>query len=171
MENNEYLEKIEYVLGNLTNIQESSNTKILWWWRIAGLILLGLLMIIGYVFCTTSGHLVVLGFTGLFLMCIWFIIDNIIKKRIITDQNFILEYKELSDLKLYIADSFITEAIEIKAKGSYSRDKLQEIKELCESLSTEEGIKKAETILKALDINLSDIKWIDGSKTGIKVVK
>jgi hypothetical protein len=82
-----------------------------------------------------------------------------------------LEYKELISLKLYIVDSLITEAIEIKARGSYSRDKLQEIKELCENLKTEEGIKKAETILKALDINLSDIKWTDGSKTGIKIVE
>jgi len=128
-------------------------------------------MIIGYTFCKTSGHLVILSFVGLFLMCIWFIIDNIIKKKIITDHNFILEYKELISLKLYIVDSLITEAIEIKARGSYSRDKLQEIKELCENLKTEEGIKKAETILKALDINLSDIKWTDGSKTGIKIVE
>ena len=171
MENNEYLEKLEYVLGNLTSVQESFNMKILWWWRVAGLTLLGFLMVIGYTFCTTSGHLVVLGFAGLFLMCIWFIIDNVIKRRDIMDQNFILEYRELVDLKLYISDSFITETIEIKAKGSYSRDKLQEIKELCEGLNTEEGIKKAETILKALDINLSDIKWMEGSKTGIKVVE
>jgi len=170
-EENEYLEKIEYILGNLSLSLEELNSKILWWWKIIGLVFLGFLLVVGYVFCTTSGHLVVLGFVGIILMCGWFIINSIIKKKIMMDQNFIIEFREMTEIKLYIIDSFITSAIEIKAKGSYSRDKLQEIKDLCESLNTEEGVRKAETILKALDINLSDIKWMEGNKTGIRVVK
>lgn len=82
-----------------------------------------------------------------------------------------LEYKELTDLKLYIADALLTDAIEIKARGSYSRDRLREIKALCELLRTQEGIEKATSILKAFDLNLNDIQWMEGSKTGIRIIE
>ena len=155
---NEFQERVKYTLENLELLLGKVNEKLIWWWRITGLAVLSLLFIIGYVFCETSGHLIVLGFSGLVLLCGWFIGDLLIKKKSIQDFNFSLEYQELVDLKLYIADSFLTDAIEIKARGGYSRDKLSEIKKLCELLKTPEGMKKVESVLKALDINLNDIQ-------------
>lgn len=171
MKDNKYKEKVQYTIENIGSLVGDLNTKILWWWRITGLACLSLLMVIGYVFCSTSAHLVILGFVGLFLLCGWMIGNYYIQKRMIQGFNFTLEYKELTDLKLYIADSFLTDAIEIKARGSYSRDRLSEIKALCELLRTPEGIEKATSTLKALDLNLNDIQWLEGSKTGIRVVE
>ena len=168
-DNSKYLEKIQFTIENLEFLISNFNTKILLWWKIGGLIGLGLLMIIGYIFCTTTTHLVVLGFTGLFLLCGWMVGKYIIQRKAVQSFNFTLEYKELGNLKLYISDMFLTEAIEIKAKGSYSRDRLSEIKTLCELLKTSEGIEKAISILKALDLNLNDIQWLEGTSTGIKI--
>lgn len=168
---NEHQEKTKFILESLENSLRKIDERLIWWWRITGLIVLGFLLLVGYVFCETSGQLIVLGFCGLILMCGWIIVDLIIKKKSIQDFNFSLEYQELVDLKLYISDLFLTEAIEIKARGGYSRDKLIEIKTLYEYLKTSEGKEKAESILKALDINLNDIQWAEGSKTGIRVMK
>ena len=171
IKNKEFSERVQYIIENFELLTRSLNLKILWWWRIIGLICLALLMVIGYVFCPTSPQLVVLGFIGLFLLCGWMIGSYYIQRGIIQSSNIMLEYKELTDLKLYIADMLLTDAIEIKARGSYSRDRLQEIKALCELLKTQEGIEKATSILKALDLNLNDIQWMEGSKTGIRIVE
>jgi hypothetical protein len=167
----DYLEGIQFIIENLEYLIGDINTKILWWWKIGGLVGLALLMIIGYTFCTVSSHLIVLGFTSLFLFCGWMIGNYYIRKRTLQSSNFTLEYKEITDLKVYIADIFLTDAIEIKARGSYSRDRLSEIKSLCELLRTPEGMEKAASILKALDINLNDIQWMEGNKIGIKKVE
>lgn len=171
IKNKEFSERVQYIIENFELLTRSLNLKILWWWRILGLIGLALLIIIGYVFCSTSAQLVVLGFTGLFLLCGWMIGSYYIQRGIVQSSNIMLEYKELTDLKLYIADVLLTDAIEIKARGTYSRDRLLEIKTLCELLRTQEGIKKATSILKALDLNLNDIQWMEGSKTGIRIVE
>ena len=171
IKNKEFSERVQYIIENFELLTRSLNLKILWWWRILGLMGLALLMVIGYVFCPTSSHLVVLGFIGLFLLCGWMIGSYYIQRGIVQSSNIMLEYKELTDLKLYIADVLLTDAIEIKARGSYSRDRLQEIKALCELLRTQEGIEKATSILKAFDLNLNDIQWMEGSKTGIRIIE
>ncbi len=161
MENNEYLEKIQYNIESFEFSMGGYSTKILWWWKIGGLIGLSLLLVIGYIFCTTTSHLVILGFVGLLLLCGWVIGNYCIKKNTVWNSKFVLEYRELADLKLYIADMFLTDAIEAKARGTYSRDRLSEIKALYELLKTSEGIEKANSILKALDFNLNDIQKRD----------
>lgn len=158
MENNEYLEKIRYNIESFEFSIGGYSTKILWWWRIGGLIGLSLLLVIGYIFCTTTSHLVILGFVGLLLLCGWVIGNYYIKKNIIWSSKFALEYRELVDLKIYIADMFLTDAIEAKARGAYSRDRLSEIRDLYKLLKTSEGIEKVNSILKALDFNLNDIQ-------------
>lgn len=158
MENNEYLEKIRYNIESFEFSIGGYSTKILWWWRIGGLIGLSLLLVIGYIFCMTTSHLVILGFVGLLLLCGWVIGNYYIKKNIIWSSRFALEYRELVDLKIYIADIFLTDAIEAKARGAYSRDRLSEIRDLYKLLKTSEGIEKVNSILKALDFNLNDIQ-------------
>jgi hypothetical protein len=164
------VEESRHKIGNLENLLNDFNKKIIGWWRIFGLALISLLLVIGYVFCSTSGQLVVLVFSGFLLMSGWFVINNILLKKFSQDMNFLLEYQELIKANIYKGDSFILEAIESCARGNYSRDKLQDLKYLCESLNTIEGLRRAETLLKSLDINLNDIQWIEGSKTGIRVI-
>ena len=170
-DNNEYFEKLRYTIESFEFSLENFNTKILWWSKAIGVVGLILLMTVGYVFYSTIIYLMVLGITRIFLFCGWIIGYYYIKKKIIQESNLTLEYRELVDLKLYIADVLLTDAIEIKARGSYSRDRLQEIKALCELLRTQEGIEKATSILKAFDLNLNDIQWMEGSKTGIRIVE
>ena len=158
MENNEYLEKIRYNIESFEFSMGGYSTKILWWWRIGGLIGLSLLLVIGYIFCTTTSHLIILGFVGLLLLCGWMIGNYYIKKNVMWNSRFALEYRELVDLKIYIADMFLTDAIEAKARGAYSRDRLSEIRALYGLLKTSEGIEKVNSILKALDFNLNDIQ-------------
>ena len=83
IKNKEFSERVQYIIENFEFLIKGFNLKILWWWRIMGLIGLALLIIIGYVFCSTSAQLVVLGFIGLFLLCGWMIVNYHIQRETI----------------------------------------------------------------------------------------
>ena len=144
------------ILNRIDEFIRKSNEKVLQTWKIVGILVLGICILGGVVFCRNVIHVALLVLIIFLLASLWYYKFQLILRSMETTRDGIRMCMSIEKIRLYLKDLILSEAFKIRAENSDSRDKMSELNTMYESIETLENIVYTEEIMKRQGLSFND---------------